>query len=173
MSKYSTRPKHSSPARNLGKPKKLAVNDIRKLESRSNIDVVRRRQGGVEYHVDKNDGRPHSIHKTVHPKTGKVSFFKKIFKSTRELYQHHLQNKEARARIREENATASREEAEGKANIERAKAERTRARGEATRNVEEGFGRGFRDVEEGAGEGIARAQKQRSRNENINISRYE
>lgn len=162
MSRYSRRPSHFS--NNQPKGNTYSMKDMKNHQVST---IEKRRTAGVMTHHDPNDKRPHTLHKVHYTHRGqkKVGFFKRVYASTRELYQHHLENKEKRSRIHETeaqaalgNAEARKRISEGKAveiqasgeakqKVLLGKAERTRARGEATERAE----KGFKEVEVGAG----------------------
>ena len=153
----------------------LNRHDVRKLETAKGFDIKTKSINGQKVHVDVNDVRPHTIHKYKYHHKGvkKTGFFKSFYGGVREIYRHHLENKEKRTRIREEEARAAVDESAAKANIIRAKgeakrnqelgyAEIQRAKGEkyerigaGVRQAEEGFGDAARET----GEGVRRAER--------------
>lgn len=179
MPRYSRKPSHfknhSGAQKNASGNKDMKTIDFhpntRGLKPSLTTTII----NGQKVRHDTNDKRPHSIHKVHYTHNGvkKVGFFKRLYKSAHELYQHHLKNKEERAIIHQEEARAALENAEGKKLVAEghaleiqaqgeaknkvllAKAERTRARGEAVREAEIGFG-----------EAAARAQEQRATTRN-------
>lgn len=149
--------------------KSVTHKDAKYLEKTMHMNVQSRRVGRATVQYDANDPRPHTLHKAHTARTTShrqhKGFFKTLYGTFRTLEQHHLKNKEERARIKEEEARAALARSEAESNV-------IRAKGEAKRNEELGYaevqrakgekyariGEGIRSTEQGFGEGIKNAR---------------